>query len=64
VRTRLIQQFALGMMPRIPDAGEARKLAETTRLLRRRELQEIFPDATIEDERLLGMTKSITAVKW
>ncbi len=63
VRTRLIQHFALGYFPRLPDESEARKLAEETRLLTRSELARLLPDAIIEEEPLLGMTKSLIALK-
>jgi 2-polyprenyl-3-methyl-5-hydroxy-6-metoxy-1,4-benzoquinol methylase len=63
VRQRLIQNFALGCMPKIPDAHEARKLAEETRLLTKREMKKLFPDARVEEEKLLGMTKSIICIR-
>lgn len=63
VRQRLIQSFALGCMPRIEDADEARKLAEETRLLTKREMRTLFPEARIVDEKVLGLTKSIIALR-
>lgn len=63
VRQRLIQRFALGCMPRIPDPHEARKLAEETRLLTKREMKELFPDARVEEEKLVGLTKSIICIR-
>ena len=45
-------------MPRIPDPHEARRLAEETRLLTKREMKKLFPDGRVEEERLLGLTKS------
>jgi hypothetical protein len=62
VRTRLIQRFALGCMPRIPDAREARQLAEDTRLLTKKEMALLFPDARIEEEHIFGITKSLIAM--
>lgn len=63
VRAKLIQRFALGYFPRIVDGVEARKAAAETRLLTRSELSRLFPDADIVEEPLLGMSKSLMAVK-
>ena len=49
-------------MPRVEDA-DARKLAEETRLLTKREMRVLFPEARIVDEKVLGLTKSIIAVR-
>lgn len=54
VRARLIR----GWRKRRPDYGE---FIAGTRVLRRRELEAYFPDATIEAEKVLGFTKSYTA---
>lgn len=63
VRAKLIENFQLGCMPRVPDKVEARRLAETTRLLSRREMTELFPAARIEEERVAGLTKSLIALR-
>jgi len=57
-RTFLITHFNLGWVKRISDPEEARTLVETTRLLRRRELHELFPTAELYEERLFHLTKS------
>ena len=54
----LIRHFSLGWYPRISDKEEATKAAESVRLLRRREVRALFPDGTIRDEKLFGMTSS------
>ena len=54
VRDRLIR----GWGARRPDYGA---FIAGTRVLRRRELEFYFPDATIEAEKILGFTKSYTA---
>ncbi|HTI53745.1 MAG TPA: hypothetical protein VMC04_05910 [Verrucomicrobiae bacterium] len=43
------------------DVGRARRAIEENNLLTARELHFLFPDATIERERLLGMAKSLIA---
>lgn len=54
----LIRRFSLGWYPRISDREEAVKAAESVRLLRRGEVRALFPDGTIREEKLFGMTSS------
>jgi SAM-dependent methyltransferase len=54
----MIRHFSLGWYPRISDRDEATKAAKSVRLLRRREVADLFPDGKIRDEKLLGMTSS------
>jgi hypothetical protein len=61
-RVWLITHFALGWYERIDDEDYASYLVGEIRLLRKSELQAMFPDAAIYHERLLGMTKSLVAV--
>jgi hypothetical protein len=61
VRVFLVQHFALGWNRRIPDRAEAEALVCSVRLLTRRELQALFPDARLARERVAGLTKSYTA---
>lgn len=63
LRVRLIRRFALGYLPRITDWSDAHDLAEHTRLVTHDELARLFPDATIVHESLLGMTKSLIAMR-
>lgn len=60
-RARLLTRFRLGWYPRIPDLGEAREVVASIRLLYEAELRDLFPEATIYRERVVGLTKSITA---
>lgn len=56
VRRLLVPRFQLGWQQK----GEM----ETIRLLSARQLQQkLFPDSTIHRERLLGLTKSLMAVR-
>ncbi len=58
LRVFMIRRFSLGWYPRISDKEEATKAAKSVRLLRRREVADLFPDGKIRDEKLLGMTSS------
>ena len=55
VRQRLNARFNLGWQPR----GHWEEIT----LLTARDLQRLFPDATIHRERVLGLTKSLMAVR-
>ncbi len=63
VQTALLLRLNLGWKRRrkINDESEARSIATSIRLLSERELKELFPEATIYKERLLGLTKSFVA---
>jgi hypothetical protein len=62
-RTRLIQRFALGCMPRLADVDQARALASDTRLLKRHEIDALFPNVEVVEERFAGLTKSFVVRK-
>lgn len=57
----LLTHFRLGWSDRLQDPDEARRVAQSVRLLDRRTLRSLFPTAEIWDERVLGMTKSFVA---
>jgi hypothetical protein len=57
-RAWLIGRFDLGWRKRAPDPQKALEQARSVRLLTRSELAGLFPDGTILDEKLLGLTKS------
>jgi hypothetical protein len=63
VRAALVRRFSLGFYPRIPDWHEARVEVEAVRLLRRVDMSRLFPDAAIRQEWVLGLPKSIMAIK-
>ncbi len=63
VQVRLVQRFALGWYPRIPDREAARAHVRAHRLLTEAELRALFPDSTIHRERVAGLTKSLLAVR-
>jgi hypothetical protein len=58
VRVAILRRRACGWRGRTPDPQRARKIVTEVRLLTRRELLGMFPDATILGERLFGLNKS------
>lgn len=58
VRLFLITHFSLGWYDQFDDKTEAINLIQSTRLLKRRELKELFPQNKIYEEKFLGLTKS------
>ena len=62
-QVRLVRNFTLWGWLQRPDRGEARGFVESIHLLSETDLRHAFPEATIEREKFLGLTKSITAVR-
>lgn len=62
-RVWMLQHFALGQYPRLPDLRDAVRCHEDVRLISRRQFAFLFPDASIERERFMGLTKSLMAVR-
>lgn len=60
-RAKLLQKFNLGWIARVPDYPSAKLAVQTIRLLTRRDLEQMFPEAEIFEERFLGLTKSFVA---
>lgn len=54
----LVQHFRMGHIPRLKDRTQALEAAASTELLTKRQLVEIFPEARIEEEQVLGLAKS------
>lgn len=61
-RTALAHRWPLGHT-RPPDRATAMRAVLWTELLDRTQLRHYFPDATLRAERLLGLTKSLIAVR-
>jgi hypothetical protein len=57
----MLSSFDIGWYRRIPDRVAARREVESIRLLTRSQFAELFPNATIYEEKLLGLTKSFVA---
>jgi len=64
LRTKLIQNYKLGLMPRFPDEAMARQCADGTQLLTRAQCLSLFPDSDLLSERVAGLVKSYIAVRW
>ncbi len=62
VRRHLIRYFTPWGWLTHPTSAECDAMISEIRLLTRKELQALFPDAEIWDERILGLAKSLTAV--
>jgi hypothetical protein len=63
LRIALLRRRRWGWRGPCPDPQEARQLVEEIRLLRKRELQALFPDSRLVEERFLGLIKSFVAVR-
>ena len=63
VRIWLMMRRDWGFMPRCASLEEAVRSVRSARLLDAAMFGSLFPDATIERERFLGMTKSLIAVR-
>lgn len=62
-RVGLIRRFALGHWQRHADVGEAVLAADSAVLLDRPMFAHLFPDANIRFERVLGVPKSMIAIR-
>jgi len=62
LRTAMIQRWKCGWRGPCPDPMGARKLVEEIRLLSRKELEMLFPKATLLPEKFCGFVKSWTVV--
>jgi hypothetical protein len=60
-RAWLLQRFTLGWMPRQADRAAALHEVRGIRLLSKSEMQRLFPDAHIFEERYAGLVKSFVA---
>lgn len=58
LRAWMLSRFDLGWWKRIPDYRAAKAEIESIQLLTGRQLQQLFPDATLVQERVAGLTKS------
>jgi hypothetical protein len=62
-RVGLAMRFSIGHFRKCDTIDAAVRLVQEFRLLDRRELAHLFPDATIIRERVMGVTKSLVAVR-
>jgi len=63
IRYRIAMVKDCGFWKRCETVGEAMAVADNARLLDTRQMSYLFPDAEIKRERLLGMTKSLVAIR-
>lgn len=61
-RAWLLSRFDVGWYRRMPDSSAARAEVESIQLLTRRRFRDLFPEATIRDEKFAGLTKSFVAI--
>ena len=61
LRAWLVSRFDLGWYKRIRDRERARQEVNSIRLLTRKDVEQLFPDAAIYEERYAGLVKSFVA---
>jgi len=61
VRVFLVQHFSLGWYARLPNRSDAHKEVASIRLMKKCEIEALFPNATIYEEKFLGLVKSFVA---
>ena len=62
-QVRLARNFTIWGWLQRPSAEEARGFIENIELLTADDLRRLFPEAMIERERFISLTKSVTAVR-
>lgn len=60
---RLVRRFSVWGLVTRPDPTRIDSILGSIRLLDKQEMQELFPDAEILEEKVLGMAKSLIAVR-
>jgi hypothetical protein len=63
LRARILMWFPVTHSGRVKSLDAAFGVLANTQLIDRRQLQIVFPDGKIERERLLGLTKSLIAIR-
>ena len=58
VRAFMINHWNLGWCKRISEPNSAREFVEQIRLMRKKELKQLFPDGDVYEEKVVGLTKS------
>jgi hypothetical protein len=59
---RLVRRFTIWGLVTRPDQAKVDNFLSSIRLLDKRDMQRLFPDANIIEEKFCGMTKSLVAV--
>ena len=63
VRAQMVHRFDVGWYKRIPSIEKAREEVDSIQLLTRRRFADLFPNATIYEEKIIGLTKSFVAYR-
>jgi hypothetical protein len=63
IRARRLSKRAYGFMWRTDDIGEQMRAVQDARLLDKAMMRHLFPDARHVDEKALGLTKSLMAIR-
>lgn len=58
LKVLMVRNFNLGWRRKTSDKQKATEIAKSVRLLRRRELEELFPDGTVYNDKLFSMIYS------
>ena len=58
IRVWLLRNFRLGWFEKTPDKVKAREIVESIRLLGKSEFVSMFPNTSLYEEKILGVTKS------
>jgi len=58
IRVWLLRHYDLGFMKRTKDKTQALSVVKSVKLLKQKQLQELFPKASLKKEKFLGLTKS------
>lgn len=63
LRARLLMRKARGFYPKAATMDEAMRMVQGVYLLDRSQMRCLFPDAAFKTEKLLGLTKSLIAIR-
>ena len=63
MQTRLLRNFTVWGLVTRPTRQECEHFVEEVRLLTEGDLRQLFPEAEVWRERVLGLSKSLMAVK-
>jgi hypothetical protein len=61
VQVFLVQHFSLGWFGKIPDREKAEREVRAIQLISKKDVQMLFPDANLKEEKFAGLTKSLLA---
>jgi SAM-dependent methyltransferase len=62
-RYRIVMRHACGFWPRQAELGQAMNTIQSAALLDKQQMRYLFPDAKMVSEKVLGLTKSLIAIR-